>query len=91
MNSETITDLIVIRDVLLGAVLKYNKTVSKSETRYAVRGDYGVFAFSSKSGLSSNTLDDVQAYAAEELGRKVYCDPDYVAGVAGVFRVKLNK
>lgn len=90
MNSEEITDLILVRDVLLEGVLKFNKFVSKSETRYGVRGSYGVFAFSSKSGLSSNTLDDVQAYASETLGRKVYCDPDYVAGVAGVFRVKLT-
>ena len=90
MNSENINDIILVRDVLLQGVLKHNKSVSKSEVRYGVRGDYGVFTFSKASGLSTNSVDDVQAFVAEELGRKVYVDPQYVAGVAATFRVKLR-
>ena len=90
MNSENIENVIIIRDVLLGAVLKYNKTVSKSNIRYGVRGDYAVISFGRDSGLKSHTIDDVQVYAAEELGRKVYVDPQYVAGVVATFRTKIK-
>lgn len=89
-TKDTIEEIIAIRDVLIDSVRKFNKSVKKSELAYAVRGDYAVFAFSNDSGLKTNTLDDVQANAAETIGRKVYCDPDFVAGIAGVFRVKLT-
>lgn len=89
-TKDTIEEIIAIRDNLIEAVLRFNKRVSKSELVYAVRGEHAVYAFSSSSGLKTNTLDDVQACLAEKIGRKVYCDPDYVAGIAGVFRVKLT-
>lgn len=89
-TESSIEEIIAIRDNLLDAVRKFNKSVKKSELAYAVRGDYAVYAFSSDSGLKTNSLDDVQAYVAEKIGRKVYCDPDYVAGIAGVFRVRLT-
>ena len=90
MNSSNIEQVIIVRDVLLGAVLKYNKTVSKSNIRYGVRGDYAVISFGRDSGLRSHTVDDVQVYVAEELGRKVYVDPQYVAGVGATFRTKIQ-
>ncbi len=88
-TENTIEEIIAIRDNLINAALKFNRSIKKSELVYAVRGEHVVFAFSSRSGLKTNTLDDVQAFLSEKLGRKVYCDPDYVAGLAGVFRVRV--
>ena len=91
MNSENITAIIAVRDVLLQGALKYNKKgILKSQIDYGVRGDYAVISFGRASGLDPNTADDVQAFAAEELGRKCYCDPQYIPAVAAVFRVNIK-
>ena len=90
INSENINDIILVRDVLLQGVLKYNRTVSKSEVRFGQRGQYAHIAFSNKSGLDRNTVDDVQSWASEELGRRVYVDPQYIPNCAAVFRIKVR-
>ena len=91
MNSENITAIIAVRDVLLQGALKYNKKgILKHQIDYGVRGDYAVISFGRASGLDPNTSDDVQAFAAEELGRKCYCDPQYIPAVAADFRVNIK-
>ena len=91
MNSENISELVEIRDVLLQAALKHNRRgILKHQIDIGQRGDYAVYTFRRASGLQPQTTDDVQATAAEELGRKVYQDPDYVAGVVATYRVKLE-
>ena len=90
MNSETISEIIVARDAVLVAALKYNKAVMKSQIDYGVRGDYAVITLRRGSLVSPNTTDDIQAEVADTLGRKCYQDPDYVAGVVATYRVKIT-
>ena len=91
MNSETIGGVILVRDILLQAAMKFNrKGILKSQIDYGVRGDYAVISFGRASGLDPNTSDDIQAFVAEELGRKCYCDPQYIPAVAAVFRVNIK-
>ena len=92
MKAEIVNKALAVRDVLLDAARKFNrKGIFKSQTDWGVRGDYVVISFGTRSGLSANTTDDVQAYVADALGRKCYCDPHYVPAVAATFRVSLKE
>lgn len=86
-NESNIGEIITLRDHFFKAVLTHCKKLSKSEVAYCLRGDYLYIAFSSKSGLDRNKIDDIQVSVAESTGRQCFCDPHSQLGIAAVYRV----
>jgi hypothetical protein len=89
-NANNIGEVLKLRDHFFKSVLTHCKKLSKSEVAYHLRGEYLYIAFSTKSGIDRNKADDIQVAVAESTGRKVYCDPHETAGVAAVYRVKVD-
>ena len=87
LNSGTIGGVILVRDAVLVACLKFNKRLMKSQIDYGVRGGYAVIKLGRGSLVDPQTTDDIQAEVADILGRKCYQDPDYVPGVVATFRI----
>jgi len=89
-NETNIGEVLTLRDHFFHAVLTHCKKLSKSEVAYHLRGEYLYIAFSTKSGIDRNKVDDIQVAVAESTGRKIYCDPHETAGVAAVYRVLVD-
>ena len=89
VSSEEFDNAGAIRTVLTNlAEQECDLDIPQDKVHVGVRGDYTVVTFCVRSGLDTNKVDDIQAQASELLGRRVYCDPQYVAGVAATYRVK---
>lgn len=89
-NENNIGEILKLRDHFFKSVLTHCKKLSKSEVAYCLRGDYLYIAFSSKSGLDRNKIDDIQVSVAESTGRQCFCDPHSQLGIAAVYRVKVD-
>ena len=89
-NENNIGEILKLRDHFFHAVLVHCKKLSKSEVAYHLRGEFLYIAFSNRSGFVRNKADDVQVAVAESTGRRVYCDPHETAGIAAVYRVKVD-